>query len=171
MKGKTLFDACVEKEVVSINTFRMHHGECVSQSVLVTGCFDCFHAGHLSLIRFAYKSQTGTGLIPFVIVGVNSDRAVKKLKGINRPIHNEDDRCSLVGELQSVSLSFIIDDETVTESIIKLRPKAWVKGADYTLETLNQEERKAAELVGTKIIFAPKIEGYSSTSIIERMKG
>lgn len=131
--------------------------------VLVTGCFDVIHLGHALLLEFA--SEHG-----IVFVGVNSDQSIKQLKGDSRPINNQSDRMELLEHLAAVYVSFIIDETTVTNAILKIKPSAWIKGADYTLETLNQEERKAAESVGTKIVFAPKVEGYSSTSIIERMK-
>lgn len=69
-----------------------------------------------------------------------------------------------------VGETFIIDDTTVASAIIKKSPRLWCKGGDYTMDTLNEKEVAAAEEVGATIIFAPKLEGYSSTKIIERMK-
>ncbi len=131
--------------------------------VLVTGCFDVLTCGHLSLIEFAAAHGA-------VYVGVNSDRAVKKLKGPLRPINNQEDRARLIGALKGVARAFIINDTTMTKAILRIAPTYWCKGGDYTLETLNQEERRAADHVGTTIIFAPKVEGYSTTKIIERIR-
>lgn len=132
--------------------------------VLVTGVFDCIHLGHIELLRYAYR-------FGFVLVGLNADNAVKQLKGSGRPIHSQTARLAVIDSIRFVSGAFLINETTVTNAILEIKPTVWVKGSDYTLKTLNQEERKAAESVGTRIVFAPKVEGYSSSNIIERMKG
>lgn len=131
--------------------------------VLVTGCFDVLHLGHASLLEFA-------DTLGRVYVGVNSDDSVKKLKGEGRPINNQDDRMALLDHFPYVFFTFIIHETTVTKALREIKPTYWVKGSDYTLDTLNQDERRAADSVGVKIVFAPKLEGHSSTNIIERMK-
>lgn len=141
-----------------------HFKHRVKPIALVTGCFDVLHVGHIRLLEFA--DDLGT-----VFVGVNSDRAVKELKGESRPINNQKDRLELLDHICTVYFTFVIDDTEITEAILQIKPDFWVKGSDYTLETLNQKERKAAESVDTKIVFAPLADGYSSTNIIERMKG
>lgn len=134
--------------------------------ILVTGCFDVLHRGHFELLKFAsIQSQK-----PIVMVGVNSDEAVLALKGDGRPINNESDRQFAVDLIRPVQCAFIIYDTTVTQTITTLRPDVWVKGSDWTMETLNQDEVAAAKQVGAQIIFAHKLEGYSSTKIIERMR-
>jgi len=147
-------------EIISASEVLRRRGHKI---VLVTGCFDVLHVGHASLLNFAELNG-------IVFVGVNSDSAVKSLKGDSRPINNQADRMDMLDNISSVYFSFLIDDTTITEAITKIRPDFWVKGSDYTLETINQDERKAAESVGTKILFAPKVEGYSSTKIIEKLK-
>lgn len=130
---------------------------------LVTGCFDLTHVGHIGLIDFA----ANYGL---VVIGINSDESVSKLKGPKRPINDLNARMLMAHHIKGVRHVFQIDEETVTDAILGIKPTYWVKGSDYTLDTLNQDERHAAESVGTKILFATKVEGYSSTKIIEKLK-
>lgn len=132
---------------------------------LLTGCFDCYHIGHSRLIEFAYFKTAG-----IVVVGLNSDAAVKSLKGESRPVNTFAHRAEVLAGLVWVRAVFEIYGTTVTRTIQRLCPDFWVKGSDYTLETLNQDERQAAEAAGTEIIFAPKVEGVSTTNIIERIR-
>lgn len=133
------------------------------KTVLATGCFDLLTAAHVRLLDFC--SRHGN-----VIVGINSDRAVSELKGPSRPINSQADRAIVLSALACVANVFIIDDTSVAGAIRLVQPSVWAKGADYTLETLNQQEVAAAREVGAEILFAPKMEGYSSTRLIERMK-
>lgn len=130
---------------------------------LCTGCFDVIHRGHIALLEFAW-SETNCE----IHVGINDDESVRKLKGDKRPIHTYEDRAYVVQAISFVNNVFPIRSTTITDTILKVKPKFWVKGSDYTLETLNQEERKAAESVGTKILFAPIIKGHSTTNIISK---
>lgn len=133
-------------------------------SVLVTGCFDVLHVGHIHLIEQAAKFSG------WVFVGVNSDAAVRQLKGPTRPINNQLDRMRILMAIRYVSDVFVIDSNTVDGAIRAMKPSVWVKGGDWTLETLNPLEVAAAREVGARIEIVPALEGYSSTKIIERMK-
>jgi len=127
---------------------------------LVTGCFDIIHAGHVALIEHA--ATLGT-----VFVGINSDAAVAKLKGPTRPINNENARCMVAGALQDVSHVFVIDSDKVDEAIRLVKPNYWVKGGDYTMDTLDKSEVAAAREVGAFIVLFPKHGEHSTTRILQ----
>lgn len=129
----------------------------------VTGVFDILHIGHLNLIKFARENAD------FVIVGINSDRAVKILKGETRPINNEISRKELLEALKYVDKVHIVDDINMVKFLKLHAPSIWIKGAQYTLETLNKEEKDAVESYGGKILFAPHFEGISTTNIINKI--
>jgi len=137
-------------------------GKAMTSIVLATGCFDILTRGHIELLEFA-------ALHGELHVGINDDESIKILKGERRPINKMEDRAYVLSALNAVHRVFPIHDITVTKAILKLRPDVWIKGSDYTLETLNQEERKAAEKIGTKIVFAPMLAGYSTTNVLSKI--
>jgi rfaE bifunctional protein nucleotidyltransferase chain/domain len=130
---------------------------------LATGVFDILHVGHKRLLEEAVIGDE------YLFVGINSDRAVKMLKGHDRPINSEMDRAEMMAALQCVGYVFIIDSTRVTDAIRTVRPTKWYKGGDYTLQTLNKEEVKAANEVGADIVIVPATAGYSTTSILSRI--
>lgn len=135
-------------------------GKCV----LVTGCFDVLHRGHITLLQFA-------ATLGHVFVGINDDESVRTLKGQGRPVHCESDRLLLLSALQCVRGGvFLIRSTKVTEAILEKCPNYWVKGGDYQIETLDPEEVAAAKQVGAQIVFFPLVSGYSSTETIRRMR-
>lgn len=134
-----------------------------SSLVLCTGCFDLLHRGHIELFLRAAK-------FGHLLVGLNSDKAIRRLKGPGRPINNERDRQFMVEAIRCVGWAFIIDSDTVEDAIYQVRPSVWCKGGDWKLETLNKTEVAAANEVGARIEIIPMVEGYSSTATIERMK-
>lgn len=129
----------------------------------VTGVFDVFHIGHLNLIKFARENAD------FVIVGINSDRAVKILKGDNRPINDESSRKELLESIKYIDKVYIVDDIDMVDFLRINSPLVWIKGSQYSLETLNQEERITVESYGGKILFAPHCNGFSTTSILNKI--
>lgn len=138
--------------------------------VLATGCFDILHRGHVELlIRCREIADSGARGPGNVAVGLNSDRAVKMLKGESRPIHCYSDRAYVMAGLEMVDFVFEIDDMRVAETIRQLRPTIWVKGGDYTIDTLDKGEVAAADEVGTSIQFVPAVAGYSTTSILSKL--
>lgn len=128
------------------------------------GVFDLAHIGHVRLLQFSRRFGT-------LIVGVNRDISVRALKGESRPINSENDRIELVAAFCYTEIVFGFSDLKVDNLIRAIRPTYWLKGCDYTMDTLDKDEVAAAKAVNTEIVFAPKLEGYSSTKIIERMKG
>jgi|SRR3989344_8107336 len=131
--------------------------------VWTNGCFDILHVGHVKYLKEAKK------LGDKLIVGVNSDNSVKKLKGPERPIQTENDRAEILAALDCVDYVLIFDEDTPKKYIQKFKPDVYVKGGDYTLETINQDERKIVENYGGKISLLKHSEGRSTTKIIEKM--
>ena len=132
--------------------------------VFTNGCFDILTKAHCAYLKEAKK------LGDVLVVGLNSDSSVKKLKGPERPVNNQDDRAFVLESLESVDYVFIFDDETIVRLLSILKPDVWVKGGDYTIDTINQEERKKAEELGVEIKLMSKIEGESTTTVIEKMQ-
>jgi D-beta-D-heptose 7-phosphate kinase/D-beta-D-heptose 1-phosphate adenosyltransferase len=128
-----------------------------SRVVFTNGCFDILHSGHVSYLQSASK------LGDLLIVGLNSDNSIRKIKGINRPIINERDRAIVLSALGFVDYVIIFDDPTPIELIKLLKPHVLVKGGDY----------KKSEIVGHDIadqtIVMPFIEGKSTSEIIEKI--
>jgi rfaE bifunctional protein nucleotidyltransferase chain/domain len=128
----------------------------------VNGCFDVIHAGHVRLLHFAAYHGT-------LIIGINSDEAVKRLKGSSRPINTQTNRAAVIAAFGFVDAVTIFDDSTATEFLNRIRPNFWIKGGDYSLDTINQQERMAVEDNGGRIRFFSLVEGLSSTSVISRL--
>jgi len=130
--------------------------------VVTNGCFDILHRGHIELL---YRARR---LGDVLIVGVNSDASVRQLKGPTRPVNGQDDRVCLVAALESVTIATIFEDTRATELLKMLAPHVWVKGGDYTLETLDQDEVRAVQSNDGRIEIIPTIAGYSTTGLLER---
>jgi rfaE bifunctional protein nucleotidyltransferase chain/domain len=131
--------------------------------VVTNGCFDLLHLGHITYLESA--RATGDALL----VGINSDASVRELKGSDRPVNNELDRAAVVAALESVSATCVFTDKSATRFLQVAQPDVWVKGGDYTLETLNQEERRIVESAGGKIVLIPFVPGKSTTSLLEKI--
>jgi rfaE bifunctional protein nucleotidyltransferase chain/domain len=94
---------------------------------------------------------------------------VRGLKGHGRPVNSETDRATVLAALESVSGVCIFEDRTATKFLAAAQPDIYVKGGDYTLETLNQDERRAVESQGGKIALVPFVPGKSTTSLLEKI--
>ena len=128
--------------------------------VFTNGCFDILHAGHARYLAAA------RALGDVLILGLNSDASVRRLKGETRPVNSEVDRAEVVGALKSVDVVVIFGEDTAEELIAKVRPAVYAKGGDYTRETL--PEARIVERYGGEVAFIPLVAGKSTTSIIER---
>jgi rfaE bifunctional protein nucleotidyltransferase chain/domain len=131
--------------------------------VVTNGCFDILHLGHVTYLEKA--RNFGDALL----IGVNSDAAARGLKGAGRPVNSETDRASILAALQSVDGVCIFTDTTATKFLAAAQPDIYVKGGDYTLETLNQDERRAVESAGGKIVLVPFVPGKSTTGLLEKI--
>lgn len=130
--------------------------------VFTNGCFDILHHGHLDLI--AKAADLGNVLV----LGLNTDASVKRLKGAERPVTNETDRAFQAASLLCVDAVCLFDEDTPEELITALAPDVLVKGGDYTIDNI-----VGAEFVqknGGKVEIIPFVEGYSTSSIIDRIK-
>jgi rfaE bifunctional protein nucleotidyltransferase chain/domain len=128
------------------------------------GCFDLLHVGHVRYLQAA--RQLGDALA----VALNGDDSVRALKGEGRPLNSEHDRAEVLSALECVDYVTIFPDVRVTNVVREVRPHIYVKGGDYTVETLNAEERAALEEAGAEIRILPLVPGKSTTGIIEKME-
>lgn len=131
--------------------------------VFTNGCFDLLHPGHVAYLEAA--RSLGAALV----VGLNSDASVRRLKGPERPISPEDDRAVMLGALRAVDTVVLFDEDTPVRLLREVAPAVYVKGGDYRVEDL-PEARVAAE-IGAEVKILPFEPGYSSTALIERIKG
>lgn len=130
--------------------------------VFTNGCFDILHIGHVRYLKESSKYGD------YLMIGINSDSSVKKLKGELRPVNKENDRAELLSELGFVDFVTIFDDNTPINLIKMLEPSVYTKGADYTIETL--PEAQTVLNYGGKIEFINLVEGKSTTSIIKNIQ-
>lgn len=132
--------------------------------VFTNGCFDILHPGHVTYLRQA--AELGDALI----VALNSDASVQALKGPTRPILKQDERVMILSGLEAVTWVTVFDEQTVETLLRDLQPDIWVKGGDYTLDTLNRAERDTCLAYGGRIELIPPVEGVSTTGIVERIE-
>ncbi len=132
------------------------------QKVVATnGCFDVLHVGHLRYLKESKK------LGDLLVVGLNSDKSVKALKGESRPINSESDRAELLSALEPVDYVVIFDEIDASNFLKVVKPSIYSKGGDYQAENL-PEYPTALEL-GTKIVFVDLIPGKSSSNTIDKL--
>ncbi|MBI5396658.1 MAG: adenylyltransferase/cytidyltransferase family protein [Verrucomicrobia bacterium] len=132
--------------------------------VLTNGCFDLLHPGHVEYLEKA--KRFGDALV----VALNSDRSVRALKGAGRPIMPQCARAELLAGLAAVDYVVIFNGARATAVMRALEPDVYVKGGDYTLATLDADERCVLEACGTTIKLVKLKKGYSTSSIVERIK-
>jgi rfaE bifunctional protein nucleotidyltransferase chain/domain len=133
--------------------------------VVTNGCFDLLHLGHVTYL------ETARNLGDRLLVGVNSDAAVRGLKGEGRPVNSEEDRAGVLAALEAVDAVCIFPDVRATNFLLAVGPDVYVKGGDYTLETLDQEERRMVEAAGGKIHLLPFVPGKSTTGLLKKISG
>lgn len=131
--------------------------------VVTNGCFDLLHLGHVTYLENARNHGDA------LLIGVNSDASVRELKGPTRPINHETDRALVLAALQSVDAVLIFPEKAATNFLALAQPDIYIKGGDYTLKTLNQEERRTVENAGGKIVIIPFVPGKSTTGILEKI--
>jgi rfaE bifunctional protein nucleotidyltransferase chain/domain len=130
--------------------------------VFTNGCFDILHVGH---VRYLTEARA---LGDALLVAINSDRSVRRLKGASRPIMNERERAEMLAALASVSYVTIFDDDSPRALIGEILPDILVKGGDYDLNEIHGREE--VERAGGRVLALPFTEGASTSSIIERIK-
>jgi len=127
------------------------------------GVFDILHEGHIAVLSEA------ASFADVLIVGVNSDASVKKLKGETRPVNNQNSRALIIASLIMVDAVVIFDEETPIELIKIIMPDVLIKGGDYTLDTIVGS--KEILDAGGRVEIIPIKEGFSTTGIIEKISG
>jgi D-glycero-beta-D-manno-heptose 1-phosphate adenylyltransferase len=130
--------------------------------VFTNGVFDILHDGHIASLSDAASNGH------VLIVGVNADASVKRLKGDSRPVNNENSRTLLLAALVITDAIIIFEEDTPYNLITAIMPDVLVKGGDYTIDTIVGAKEVIAN--GGQVIIAPILEGFSTTGIIERMK-
>ena len=130
--------------------------------VFTNGCFDLLHAAHVRLLEQA------RALGEVLVVGINSDRSVRELKGDNRPLVPEAERAEVLSALEAVDAVTIFDEPTPRELIAALLPDVLVKGGDWGANIVGKEEVTAA---GGRVVSLPYERGYSTSELIERIAG
>jgi rfaE bifunctional protein nucleotidyltransferase chain/domain len=131
--------------------------------VVTNGCFDILHLGHVTYLETAHNFGDA------LLVGINGDDATRQLKGAGRPVNSETDRAAVLAALESVNGICIFSEKTATKFLARAQPDIYVKGGDYTLDTLNQDERRAVESAGGKIVIVPFVPGKSTTALLEKI--
>jgi len=130
--------------------------------VFTNGCFDIIHRGHIEVL--AQTADLGNKLI----IGINSDSSIQKLKGKNRPIIEEQSRAILLASFSFVDAVVLFSEETPLNLISTLKPDVLAKGGDYEINTI--VGHKVVQENGGQVILVPFVDGFSSTTIIDKIK-
>lgn len=147
----------------NIHQWRENISRFVTDGIVATnGVFDMLHVGHVRMLKIAQSYGR------ILVVGINSDASVKQLKGNDRPIFGQQDRAEMLRELRCVFDVFIFEGIRATEFLEAVKPNIWVKGGDYTLDTLCKEEKDVVTANGGKIIIVPTQSYWSTTRLIHQ---
>ena len=131
--------------------------------VFTNGCFDLLHAGH---VRYLAQARA---LGDALVVALNSDASVRELKGPSRPVNIEEERAEILKALRSVDAVCVFTEPRVTKLIEQIKPHVYAKGGDYTVASLNPEERAALDFVGAEIEILALVPGRSTTKTLQRL--
>lgn len=138
---------------------QLQHDKDSGQKIVFTnGCFDILHKGHVAYL------QAAKDLGDKLVLGLNSDQSVQKLKGPTRPLNNQEDRAFVLAGLESIDYIVVFYEETPHELLAEVRPDILVKGGDYKVEEVVGRE------FASQTILIDFVEGYSTTKIISKMK-
>ena len=142
---------------------RIDQWKFLSKTIAFTnGCFDIIHEGHIFSLSAAAKEAD------ILIVGVNADASVKKLKGESRPVNNQQSRALVLASLLMVDAVIIFDEDTPLEIIKQIKPDVLVKGGDYLLKDIAGSSEVIAS--GGQVIINPLLKGFSTSAIINKLK-
>ncbi len=130
--------------------------------VFTNGCFDILHRGHVTYLAEAKK------LGDLLVIGLNSDASVKRLKGPDRPINNEDDRKYVLSQLKSVDFVETFTEDTPLNLILTIKPKVLVKGGDWKIDQIVGGQEVIAD--GGDVFSLNFVDGYSTTSVIQKIQ-
>ena len=131
--------------------------------VVTNGCFDILHLGHVTYLEAARKQGDA------LLVAVNGDASVRAIKGPARPINSEQDRAAVLAALASVDAVCVFHEPNALRLLSFVQPDVYVKGGDYTIDTINQEERHLVEGMKNKIVVLDGVPGKSTTALLEKL--
>jgi D-beta-D-heptose 7-phosphate kinase/D-beta-D-heptose 1-phosphate adenosyltransferase len=131
--------------------------------VVTNGCFDILHLGHVSYLEAARNQGDA------LLVAVNGDASVRGIKGPNRPINSEADRAAVLASLASVDAVCIFHEANAMRLLSLVQPDVYAKGGDYTLDTINQDERRLVEQMNGKVVVLGGIPGKSTTALLQKL--
>lgn len=131
--------------------------------VVTNGCFDILHAGHVTYLAAA------RALGDALLVGVNSDASVRALKGPGRPVNPEQDRATVLAALAAVDGVCLFEEMDALRLLAEVKPDIYAKGGDYTIDTINQPERRLVEGFGGKVVILPGVPGRSTTNVLAKI--
>ncbi len=131
--------------------------------VATNGCFDLLHAGHVTYLEAA--RNLGDALL----VGLNGDASVRALKGTGRPLNPAHDRATVLAALEAVDAVCVFPEVDAMSFLRTAKPDIYAKGGDYTIDTINQEERCLVESWGGRVAVVGGVPGRSTTSLVERI--
>ncbi len=131
--------------------------------VVTNGCFDILHLGHVSYLEAARNQGDA------LLVAVNGDASVREIKGPGRPVNSEADRAAVLAALGSVDAVLVFNEPNVMRLLSLIQPEIYAKGGDYTIDTINQEERRLVEQMGGKVVVLAGIPGKSTTTLLEKI--
>jgi rfaE bifunctional protein nucleotidyltransferase chain/domain len=132
---------------------------------VTNGCFDLLHRGHTEYLARAREAADA------LLVAINSDASVRAIKGPERPVVSESDRAFMLACLESTDAVVVFDDQKPLALLEAIAPDVYVKGGDYTVETIVQEERHLLEGLGATFAFIPFVSGFSTTRTIAKVRG
>jgi rfaE bifunctional protein nucleotidyltransferase chain/domain len=132
--------------------------------VFTNGCFDLLHVGHVRYL------QAARALGDALLVAINGDESVRALKGEGRPLNRAEDRAELIAALESVDHVVIFPEVRATQLLEIVRPGIYVKGGDYTADSLHAEERASLERIGVEIRILRFEAGHSTSGLLEKIK-
>ncbi|MCR4439351.1 MAG: D-glycero-beta-D-manno-heptose 1-phosphate adenylyltransferase [bacterium] len=156
----TAFPVVSEEQLVAIVRAARASG---AKIVWTNGCFDLLHAGHIRYLRQAKE------LGDLLIVGLNSDRSVAQWKSPDRPFVPQEYRLEVLAAIRYVDYVVLFDERSPVRLLRLLQPDVYVKGGDYTIDTIDQTERRVVEGYGGSIVILPKVEGLSTSDLAKRV--
>ncbi len=153
-----------QKKIISAEEFNKYFSEGSTRptTVFTNGCFDLLHPGHVDYLEKAASFGD------ILVVGLNSDRSVKKIKGEGRPVNREQDRARVLAALACLDFVILFEESTPLELITRLAPDVLVKGGDWPVEKIIGGE--IVENAGGEVVSLQLLSGYSTTNILARIK-
>ena len=151
-------------DTASLPAWRERQRAAGRRVVVTNGCFDLLHAGHVSYL------ETARAHGDLLLLGLNGDDSVRQLKGPTRPVVPEEDRARVMAALGCIDAVCVFPEVRAVRFLGVAQPDVYVKGGDYTLETINQDERRAVESHGGRIAFIPFLPGRSTTGLLSKIQ-